>query len=184
MRKDNYITFASNGVEAGQTKAVIIPFDNHDVLATNQDGSFFINTLNAKAKVSSATASVLVTLTSPIDLSSLSPASFNPFLISNERRGYEIHLPGYAPTDKADTKLFGTGDDTSAPSSGKYYISKENWPWAISFNDSFVYPLELTKITDAYPHFAEWAASGGLTYTDWYSNIATGYRTTTNLYTK
>ncbi|WP_429382131.1 DUF4842 domain-containing protein [Mucilaginibacter sp. UYCu711] len=34
------------------------------------------------------------------------------------------------------------------------------------------------------PHFADWALSGGTTYTDWYSNTAAGYRNTGNLYLK
>lgn len=182
--KDSYIKLASNGVEASQTNAVIIPFDNTDALITNPDGSFFINTLTAKNKVTGTTASVLVTLTSPIAQSTITMASINPFLISNERRTYEVHLPGYAPTSLADTKLFGTGDDVSVPSSGKYYLSKENWPWALSFNDTFTYPVETVIITSAYLHFGAWASSAGAQYTDWYSNTGSDYRSTSNLYTK
>lgn len=181
---DNYITLASNGVEAGQSKAVIIPFDNSNKLINNPGNSYFVNTLNTLDKVQGSTASVLITLTTPIAQTSLTTSSFNPFLISNERRGYEIHLPGFAPTDKADTKLFATADDASVPASGKYYISKDNWPWAMSFNDSFVYPLETVKITDAYPHFTDWASSAGSSFTDWYSNTNAGYRVTSNLYLK
>lgn len=182
--KGNYIQLASNGVEAGQSKAVIIPFDNTDELINNPDGSFFVNTLNSKAKVQSTTSSVLITLTTPIAQSSLNVSAFNPFLISNQRRGYEIHLPGYAPTDKADPKLFGTADDASVPSSGKYYLSADNWPWAINYSDQFVYPLETISITSAYPHFLDWANSGGSIFTDWYTNLGSGYRVNSNLYLK
>lgn len=183
--KNNYITLAANGVEAGQSKAVIIPFDNTDAMINNPDGAYFVNTLNSKDKVTNGlTASVLVTLSTPVAESTLTMATINPFLISNSRRGYEIHLPGYLPTDKADAKLFGTDDDTTVPSSSKYYLSKENAPWAINYADSFIYPLEQVKITDAYPHFAEWASSGGTLYPDWYSNTAAGYRVGSNLYLK
>lgn len=182
--KDNYIQLAANGVEAGQTKAVIIPFDNTDILIYNPGFGYFVNVLNEKDKVVGSTASVLLTLSTPIAQSTITAASINPFLISNERRGYEVHLPGYAPTDKADTKLFATGDDASVPSAGKYYISKDNSPWAINFNSQFIYPLEGVKITDAYPHFAEWASSGGILYADWYSSTAAGYRNALNLYLK
>lgn len=183
--KDKYITLAANGVEAGQTKAVIIPFDNTDVMINNPDNSFFVNVLNNKDKVvSSNTATVLMTLSTPIAQSTVTAAAINPFLISNSRRAYEIHLPGYAPTDKADAKLLGQSDDASVPSSNKYYVSKENAPWAISFGDQFTYPLETVRITDAYPHFAEWASSGGSLFSDWYSNTAAGYRVTSNLYLK
>ena len=183
--KDNYITRAANGVEAGQSKAVIILFDNTDAMINNPDGAFFVNTLNSKDKVTNGlTASVLVTLASPVAKSTLTMATINPFLISNARRGYEIHLPGYLPTDKADTKLFGTDDDKTAPSSSKYYLSKENWPWAINYVDNFTYPLEQVKITDAYLHFADWASSGGTLYPDWYTNTAAGFRVLPNLYLK
>ncbi|RYE35965.1 MAG: LruC domain-containing protein [Sphingobacteriaceae bacterium] len=181
----NYIQFASNGVEAGQKKAVIIPFDNHEAMIRNPDNSYFINVLKAKDKVSGSADSVLVTFNNPVSIAGLSTSSINPFLISNLRRGYEVHLPGFAPTDKATTAFFGAADDASLIDGRSYYTSRENWPWAISFNDtSFKYPLETVKITDAYPHFAEWAASGGNSFADWYSNLTSGYRINSNIYSK
>lgn len=180
----NYISFAGNGVEAGQTKAVIIPFDNHEALIKNFDGSAYVNTLPSKDKVTGKVATVKVTFTSPVNVSGLTISSLNPFLISNLRREYEIHLPGYAPTDKANVKLFGTADDASAPASGKYYISSANMPWALNFTSQFNYPLETQNITDVYLHFSSWALSGGLSYTDWYSNTASGYIDASKIYTK
>lgn len=180
----SYITLASNGVEAGQSKAVIIPFDNHEALAKNPDGAFFINTLTTKDKVTSKTATVDINFATPVAASTLAIANFNPFLISNLRRGYEIHLPGYAPTDKANTALFGTADDNSLASAGRYYVSKENWPWAISFTGDFNYPVETVNITQAYPHFSDWAGSAGVSFLDWYSNLASGYRVNSNIYSK
>ncbi|MGY3214813.1 LruC domain-containing protein [Mucilaginibacter sp. HD30] len=183
--KDSYITRAANGVEAGQSKAVIIPFDNTDIMINNPDNAYFVNVLNSKDKVTNgATASVLVTLATPVAQSTLTMATINPFLISNSRRGYEIHLPGFAATDKADAKLFGTDDDTSAPSSSRYYLSKENLPWAINFADNYIYPQEQIKITDAYLHFADWASSGGSLFPDWFTNTGAGYRATSGLYLK
>nr|WP_294792482.1 LruC domain-containing protein [uncultured Mucilaginibacter sp.] len=183
--KDSYITRAANGVEAGQSKAVIIPFDNTDIMINNPDGAFFVNVLNTKDKVTTgATSSVLVTLSTPVAQSIVTATAINPFLISNSRRGYEIHLPGYAPTDKADTKLFGTDDDNSIPASSRYYLAKDNLPWAINYADNFTYPLEQVKITDAYLHFADWASSGGTLFPDWYTNTAAGYRALPGLYLK
>ncbi len=176
---NNYISFAANGVEAGQTKAVIIPFDNHSSLFTGSNSSGLINTVAGIGKATGKTISVKVTFTSPIDLPLL---GFNPFLISNMRRGYEIHLPGYAPTDLANTKLFGTSDDTSAPASGKYYLSSVNMPWALNFFSPFAYPVEGKNINDTYLHFADWAASGGSSYPDWYSNTAAGYINLNNIF--
>ncbi|HVX49397.1 MAG TPA: LruC domain-containing protein [Chitinophagaceae bacterium] len=182
--KSNYITTAANGVEAGQSKAVIIPFDNHQDLINNYAGAYFINTKNELPKVTGDTAHVYLQFTSPISSSTLGSAPFNPFLISNMRREYEVHLPGNAPTDKANAKLLATGDDASVPASGIYYVSKSNWPWAISFTTQFTYPLEGVKISDAYLHFLDWAKSGGTSYTDWLTNSASDYRNNSNLYTK
>lgn len=181
----NYITFASNGVEAGQTKAVIIPFDNHEALIKNPDASFFINTQTSKDKVTNGkTAAIDINFATPVAASTLTVSAFNPFLISNLRRGYEAHLPGYAPTDKASTTLFGTGDDNSAPATGRYYLSKENWPWAINFSNAFSWPVEGVPINQAYLHFSDWASSSGANYIDWYTNTTSGYRNTSNIYSK
>ena len=181
----NYIQFASNGVEAGQTNAVIIPFDNHEAVIGNPDGAFFINTLNAKPKVQGTPVSVLVTFNTPMSIANLSASSINPFLICNLKRGNEAHLPGYAATSKANQSLFATSDDASLIGGRKTYTSINNYPWAISFNDnSFQYPLETISILDAYPHFVDWASSNGSNFADWYSNLTTGYRNTSNIYNK
>ena len=180
----NYISYTSTGVEAGQSKAVIVPFDNHEALLKNTDGSPFVNVYPDRAKVAGKTATVMVTFASPIAASNLLVSAFNPFLISDLRRGYEIHLPGFAPTDKADTKLFGTFDDASVPGSSKYYLSKENYPWAINFGGTYNYTIETQPVTQAYPHFGEWAKSGGTAYPDWYSNTAAGYRDMSKIYSK
>jgi len=180
----NYITLAANGVEAGQTKAVIVPFDNHEALVKNPDGAYFINTLATKDKVTSSVATVNISFISPVASSSLQVSAFNPFLISDMRRGYEIHLPGFAPTDKVTKALFGTDDDASVEASSKYYVSKENWPWAISFSGAYSQPFELQPINSAYLHFGDWASSGGVNFTDWYSNTASGYRDASKIYNK
>jgi LruC domain-containing protein len=180
----DYIDFASNGVEAGQTKAVIVPFDNHEALLKSTDGSYAVNVFPDKEKVVGKTATVLVTFTSPVSAASLQVSSFNPFLISNLRRSYEIHLAGFAPTDKADLKFLGTQDDASVPGSGKYYLSKENYPWAINFSGNYNYTIEYQPVPLAYPHFAAWALSGGTTFTDWYSSLVAGYRDSSKIYSK
>ena len=179
-----YVKTDPSGLESGQSKAVFIPFDNSDLLAHNYDYSYFVNTLASKSKVISDTATINISFATPVDPTVLTPSTINPFLISNQRRGYEIHMAGYAPTDLADKTLFGALDDNSVPSAGQYYISKENMPWAISFGQNFIYPLETVPITKAYLHFADWASYGGTSYSDWYSNTATGYRDNTMIFTK
>jgi len=182
--KSNYITFASSGVEAGQQKAVIIPFDNHEALINNYAGAYFINTKMDMPKVTGDTANVYLKFTAPVSFTTLGNAPFNPFLISNGRRGYEVHLPGQQPTNKADKKLFGTDEDASNFATGKSYIGTNGKPWAINFAGKFVNPVEGANISDAYPHYNEWLKSGGVLYKDWYSNTGNGYSNASFLYTK
>ncbi|WP_423148667.1 LruC domain-containing protein [Rubrolithibacter danxiaensis] len=180
----SYIQKASNGLEAGQSKAVIIPFDNSKALIDNYAGAYFVNTRPTMEKVAGDTAHVYIEFTSPVASSTLGSAPFNPFMISNQRRGYEIHLPGNKPTDKADMSLFKTVDDNSNPATNRYYLTKDNWPWAINIAEPFAYPTEESLVSKAYLHFLEWAGSGGTLYPDWYKNTASGYRNNGYIYSK
>jgi len=180
----SYIQLASNGVEAGQTNAVIIPFDNHQNLLSSSDVSGQVNTDPSKPKVTGTKATVVVKFGSAVAASDFGLAPFNPFLISDKRRGYEIHLPNNVPTDKANKTLFGTIDDNSNIAGSRYYLNKDNAPWAISFPDAFSYPIESKSISDTYLHFLDWAKSGGSSYTDWYINTTSGYRNSSNIYNK
>jgi len=183
-RVKNYITMASNGVEAGQAKAVIIPFDSQDAMMPQAANSTLVNTVAAQGKESSLTASLTITFASPVTLTSLAVSSFNPFIIASMDRGREVHLMGYRPTSKANTKLFDTEDDATVPAQNKYYQSLEGRPFAIMFSDKFLYPVERINIDKAYNQYNSWAVSSGGTHTDWYSNSAAGYRNALNIYNK
>ncbi len=180
--RNNYITLNANGTEAGQTKAVIIPFDNSYNLLSYSNGSFIVNTDKTKDKISGDTSRISIVFTAPISTATLGTIPFNPFLISNMRRTYEVHLPGTTPTNKADANLLGTGEDASRPSQGKYYVNALNYPWALSFVEPFEYPKEVSNVKDTYLFFTNWAGSGGTTYTDWYKNTQSGYRASNNIY--
>lgn len=174
-----YIKSNGNKTEAGQENAVVIPFD--DTRALIPQGGF-ANTQLGGYHISSDTAHVYIKFVSPMLAATLGTAPYNPFLISNRRRGYEIHLPGTLPTNLADKTLFGTQQDKTDLSKGKYYLTAENLPWAISFTETFDYPVEQVNIGKAYLHFAEWSKSGGTLFTDWYSNTAADYRASNNIY--
>ncbi len=173
-----------NGTEAGQSKAVIMPFDDVSAVLFNPGGAYFANTRMDYDKVKTDPISVFISFVTPISTSTLNIANSNPFLISNQRRGYEVHLPGFAPTDLADLKLLGTGEDDSDPKSNRYYVTKDNHPWALNFAGSFIHPIESAAINTAYLRFFDWAQSGGTSYRDWYSNTGSGYRNNSNLFTK
>ncbi|WP_254659497.1 LruC domain-containing protein [Mucilaginibacter sp. PPCGB 2223] len=177
-----YIKQAGNGVESGQKNAVIVPFDSYRSMV--QTPSYFINTVPSNTKFASDTVHIYMQFTSPITTATLGSAPFNPFLISNGHRGFEVHLPGNAPTDLADMTVFGTQDDTSVPATGRYYLSQDNHPWAMSFYQGFAYPTETSPVWAAYLHFLDWAKSGGTQFTDWYSNTASDYRNSNFIYSK
>lgn len=177
------IQFAANGVEEGQTKAVIIPFDSQDNILVNTDKDPYVNTLMDKDKVNPGVIQMKIKLSTPTEIE-IKNETFNPFLISNGRRGYEVHLPGFKPTNKADRLLFGTAADHSSEASNRYYLTAENWPWALNFTEEFQYPVEFQRIDKGYLHFLEWAQSGGKTYTDWYKGTGADYRNTSYIYTK
>ena len=174
------VQLAGNGVEIGQTKAVIIPFDKTSAVIKTG----YVNTNNSSYHITGDTVQVKVTFKSPVPNSTFSKPPFNPFLIVNQKRGYEVHLPNQTPTEKADKTLLGTLSDNSNATKGIYYVSRKNWPFGLSFYEPFDYPLETQSINKGYLHFFDWTGSGGKNYTDWYKNLKPGYRNNDFIYKK
>lgn len=156
----NVIVNAANGTETGQKYATVIAFDN----AFKQIKGNKADTLN-----------LTIRFTSPINKSDLGTAPFNPFMFQKDARGYEIHLPNFAPTQKANLNILGTSDDNSSSAKGIYYINKTGLPWALDLNENFNFPKESQKIINGYLHFQTWVESGGSKYPDWYLDKP-GYR--------
>lgn len=158
---------AGNGLEADQKYAVVIAFDNAFKRMKGYNG--FVNTAQGTAIVAPAdTLNLNIVFTSPVNKSTLGNAPFNPFSFKSDDRGREVHLPGMAPTSKANLSLFGTADDNSSVSKKVYYKTAKGLPWAIDFTADFRYPAESQAIVDAYLKFSQWAESGGSNYSDWY----------------
>lgn len=176
-------TSTKSNLENGQSKATIIVFDNaFDFVPSGGDG--MINTYAAQPKVACKNITVTTVFTSALSMKELGTAPFNPFLICNQKREYEVHLPGYLPTSKADVSILGTKDDVSAPANGIYYKTKEGMPYALHLPaGTFNYPIEMAAINTAYLKFAPWASSGGLAHTDWYLDL-TDYRDQAKIYSK
>ncbi len=176
----NYISIGSNGTETGNSKATIIPFDNaFNVLPS--PGGTYVNTVLGNAFAAPDTLEIFIKFTNPEDLDEIGTPPYNPFLIVNKVRGSEVHLPGYPPTSLVNSSLFGTEDDNTNLSSGNYYKSKTNLPWAMNLPSSFVYPIEKSAITAGHLKFGQWAQSSGFSYMDWYEDKL-GYRNTSKLY--
>ncbi|MBE0649372.1 MAG: LruC domain-containing protein [Bacteroidales bacterium] len=178
---ENYVHNNTNGTEQGQTNTVIVLFDNAFSMI-GSSGSAFINTKEDVPYVQPDTNELHVVYKNPIAVSTTGDAPYNPFLIVNGDRGKEVHLAGQKPTDLANPAYFGTMADATDPSTGKYYQTASNLPWALDVPVSFAYPVETVDILNAYNHFADWAQSGGTQYANWYMDKS-GYRVSTNIYT-
>jgi len=150
------VNLNSKGLEAGQDKAVVIVFDN----ATDN----IYSTLN-----------LLIELSQPLDASVVGTPPFNPFIFINQDRGREAHQINMAPTNLMNHTYFGTQDDNSVPSQGKYYVTTNKLPWSLNILEGFDFPKEGKQINKAYKMFNQWAESGGTMYSDWYKNNP-GYR--------
>lgn len=177
----NYITLSANGTESNQSSAVIVPFDSYKSLFASNPN--YINTVQNSAPVKSDTAHINIQFTSVLQEDFTARAPFNPFLISNQTRGREVHLVNQLPTDLADKSLLSTQSDNSNVQKNRYYITKENKPFALDIFGTYDYPVEKKAIYDVYKYFSQWALSGGVQYADWYKDKS-GYRNKEFIYSK
>lgn len=179
----------TNGLEANQTFANCIVFDNFYKIMTHPGSGTGINTTKSAPFVPYDTLTVKLVFINngvpaqggTVSINQLSANIFNFYIVGNQQRGMEIHLADRLPSNLANTSLFGTGVDDSNPSLGKYYKTANNLPWGINILQGFDYPIEKSPINEAYLHFVEWAVSSGSTFQDWYSN-QTGYRDSSKIY--
>lgn len=148
--------------------AVLRIFNNAFDLIPEQSNAF-INTEVGSPWIEPVNISLTFNLNTPVAMSSLSlQPPYNPFIYVNNTRSHEIHLPGYPPTSRMNSALFGTGDDDSQPSQNRYYKTSNNLPWAVNIASSWDYPVERTQVTRGYLKFKDWAQSSGQSYPDWY----------------
>jgi LruC domain-containing protein len=120
--------------------------------------------------------------TAPIATASMPAMPYDPFLFATPSyyhgpsfaqapgRSYEVHLADQAPTESFDTNFFTLAQDTSDPSSDRYFKTINNMPWALLIYDEWQWPRERVDLTTAYPYFADYTTSGGISNTDWYDN--------------
>lgn len=175
------IDLASNNTETGQSKAVIIAYDDaYDRLPS--PGGTGTNTDPSQPYVTPDTMRITINMSSPVLLSVLGTPPYNPFIIVNQNRNREIHLPDKPPTDKVNGSDFGTQNDDSQPASGRYYKTSNNLPWAMLIADKFEYVSERNPVNQAYLKFNTWAESSGTQYPDWFKNLS-GYRNNALIYT-
>jgi LruC domain-containing protein len=175
------VSVAANGCENGQSKAIIIVFDDAHKHLRRSPGSIYANTDNPNELVSPVDFTLTIKFNTGVKPSELGKAPYNCFIVVDGNRGREVHMIDYEGTDKADQNLFGTGADRSLPEIGRYYQNKDNMPWVLHTPETLVYPLEKENIMDCYTNFSKWARSEGREYADWYSNKS-GYRNNNKLF--
>lgn len=150
------VTLDNKGLETGQSKAVVIVFD--DAFDNRDD-----------------TLRITVKFTSTVNHSLFNQLGLNPFIFVNGDRGREVHLPNKAPTSKMNSQFLGSIADVSNAANGVYFKTLLNEPWAINISHSYKPPKERVNIKEAYLKFNDWVTSNGLTFLDWYENN-NGYR--------
>lgn len=175
-----WISLNANGTEAGQTNnANILVFDDAYKLLPTQAGFSFVNVYPGSPNSGTDTTIILVKFLSngvapsggTLNYSAFNTGLFNPYLIAGQDRGKEIHLADKVYTDKMNLTYLGKDQDRTNPSSGKYFKTADNLPWAINVDTSIPFATEKTDISKAYLKFIDWASSGGNSSVNWFLNL-------------
>jgi LruC domain-containing protein len=170
------IQLNENGTESGQQWATFIPYtDASKTFAHVPEGSPTINTTMGYYFVIPKEYKFHVYLKVPVQMEDLCNDQFNPFIFKSGNRTHEIHLPGFPPTDRIDSGLFGQNDDASSSSEGNWYQTRNEIPWAMSIPVQFDYPIEKSDLAKGHLVWEKWATSGGASHQDWYLDLQ-GYR--------
>jgi LruC domain-containing protein len=175
------VDIETNGTENGQSLATVIYFDNAYELLPYPGNDLCVNTYPETPYVSPDTQFVTIDLIVPVSIAQIGTPPYNPFIIVNQDREVEVHLPNKKPTDLVNLDILGSGHDNSRLNSNEYYISDKYLPWAINLPVSFDYPAEKEDITKTHLMFNSWAISLGYNYMDWYNNKP-GYRNDGKIY--
>lgn len=179
---NSYILVTPAGLESNQQNAVIVVCDNVDnVIHRPPSSGDFFNTWPGVPKGDADTIHIKVKFAVPQTLQNAGTPPFNMFLIKDMDRGYEVHLPGFVPTNLVYSELFGHYDDNSDPAKGIYYKSNLYLPWGMATPGRFDYTFEQVQVIKGFMHFPEWSQSGGVLIKDWYLNLP-GYRDETKIY--
>jgi LruC domain-containing protein len=176
---DTGFSVNSKGTENGQNYANFPVYGNVFKYMPQPGGGTGTNVTPGAPTVKSHTTVITVNFTEGLSLEVFN-ASFNPYLIVNQDRGKEVHLPNKQPSALASGQYFHTSHDNSNPAVGRYYKTAQNLPWALNTPVSIPHPKERAEVTSAYLKLLEWASSNGASFTDWYMPSG-GYRNQSNL---
>lgn len=179
---EGFIALNSNNSEAGQDDLTVIVDDKFRKFGnTHKDKFTGTQTYYVKLSITGGT----------YNMDDFGFQTWNPFIMVNlkiaNRRGHEIHLPGYAPTNKVDVLLFDSANDGSDyPTAGGgnlWYKTNvkamaaddsvgQYFPWGLDIPGNFSYTIEADQthqppttyrhtIWWGYRKFKQWAGSNG-----------------------
>ena len=173
VQNPSSVPAVSAKLESGQDLPTILLFDDAHAQYGYTDSKPFINTSNGLMinEIPTYTISFQSTLSKKELESALNINNLDVFIVNEPLKNgkrYEVHLPGYTPTNLCNTKVFGVSDDASKE--GSYYLSKNGLAWAIVVPNSFKWPQEKQNVTGVYNKFVDWVKAGGKVELDWYNN--------------
>ena len=166
------IALNAKGLEAGQTKPVVIVFDN----------AFDNGPRGACSGSEGDEITINIDFINTVPQVDLNLDQFNYFIFRTENRGHEVHLKSFSPSSLADMSLFGTFNDASSVPS-TYYLSNIGLPWGLHIIHNFRQMKEKEDIITGYNFFVNWAQSSGEEYADWYKDNS-GFRNTSKICTQ
>lgn len=161
------VALAANGTETGQTNAVVAIVDDAHKAFGVADTRFISTQSGAYAPID-----VVITIEFTTPLDNFTYSTLNMFIVNyaqNIGGRNEIHLAGYAATDKINKSLVSRESGNLLSATDPFKTPKGD-PFALAIPVSFNYPAEGVMITKVYPYFETWARSGGVEKTDWYLN--------------
>ena len=170
-------------VNSGNSRPAILKFVDIKQNLNKPGGTTFLNVRpGEEMKTGDLTVvSFNVTFRNAISTRDLAFDTFD-FFIARDDQQQEIHLAGFEPV------LFGadryralrTQPTSNANTQSEYYYSNDNLVWGICIPAEIPHAYETRDFLTAYPNFAKWAQSGGVSNTDWYTD-APGNRNPENL---
>lgn len=126
-----------------------------------------INSVSGQAR-NSATPLVVTIQFATAQTINTALAPFDVFIFRSDNNSHEIHFPQFDGTSNMDQSLFLSLDDASTTS--RRFVNAQGLPFALHVPAATVYPQENTRIDALFPRIVNFAASGGTTDTDFFSN--------------
>lgn len=159
---------------ANGTRRIPDIIESTSALLPPPSGFEFSNTIFAAGVQGAGSARVHIEFDTPIPAGVLGLPPYDPFLyVDNPNFGtavVDIHLPGWPSFADRDPILPVEQGFTT-------FIDGNGFPWALEVPSGWRFPMELVRISDAYPQFDSWRASSGQQNGNWFlnPNSSTGF---------